>query len=77
MSIVSDCDSRITAEFWKKACAYRIIKRRMSTAYYLQTDGQSEALNRIVEDYLGAYTANEPTSQVNLPPIAQYVSVAG
>jgi transposase InsO family protein len=54
--IVTDRDSHITSEFWREVCDIQIIKRRMSTAYHPQTDGQSEALNRIIEDYLRAYT---------------------
>jgi hypothetical protein len=37
-----------------------IIKWWLSTTFYPQTDGQSEALNYIVEDYLYAYCVNEP-----------------
>ena len=72
VSIVSDRDSRITSEFWKEVCSYQMIKRRLSTAYHPQTDGQSEALNRIVEDYLRAYCADEPSSWVNLLPLARF-----
>ena len=61
-SIVTDRDSRITSEFWREVCEIRMIKRRMSTAHHPQTDGQSEALNRIVEDYLRAYTSENPTA---------------
>lgn len=60
--IVTDRDSRITSEFWQEICDIQIIKRRMSTAYHPQTDGQSEALNRVVEDYLRAYTSEDPTA---------------
>ncbi len=54
--IVSDRDSRITSQFWESICQHLIIKRRMSTAFYLQTDRQTEILNRIVENYLRAFT---------------------
>jgi hypothetical protein len=51
-SVVSDHDSRITSDFWYEVCEMKIMKRQLSTAYHSQTDGQSEALNRIIEDYL-------------------------
>ncbi len=70
--VVSDRDSRLTSEFWKAVCEVKMLKRRMSTAFHPQTDGQSEALNRIVEDYLRAYSADEPAAWVNLLPLAQY-----
>ena len=50
----------------------KIIKRRLSTAYHPQTDGQSEALNRIVEDYLRAYTSEDQTIWAKLLPLAQF-----
>jgi hypothetical protein len=71
-SVVTDRDSRITSEFWREVCEIQIIKRRMSTAYHPQTDGQSEALNRVIEDYLRAYTAEDPTVWVRLLPLAQF-----
>ena len=54
--IVSDRDTRITSKFWAEVCAYSLIKRRLSTAFHLQTDGQTEILNYILEGYLRAYT---------------------
>ena len=30
--VVSDRDSRITSDFWREVCAYKVLKRRMSTA---------------------------------------------
>jgi hypothetical protein len=57
--IVSDRDTRITSKFWAEVCAYSLIKRRMSTAFHPQTDRQTEILNRILENYLRAYTSLE------------------
>lgn len=70
--IVTDRDSRITSDFWREVCEMKIIKRRLSTAYHPQTDGQSEALNRIVEDYLRAYTSEDQTVWAKLLPLAQF-----
>ncbi|TAQ83095.1 hypothetical protein B7494_g8581 [Chlorociboria aeruginascens] len=71
-SIVTDRDSRITSMFWKEVCEHKMIKRRLSTAYHPQTDGQSEVLNRIVEDYLRAFTAEDQTTWAQLLPLAQF-----
>src|SRR5438045_3229046 len=71
-SIVTDCDSCITLDFWRKVCEMKIIKRRLSTAYHPQTDGQSEALNWIIEDYLRAYSSDEQTVWAKLLPLAQF-----
>ena len=54
--IVSDWDTRITSKFWAEVCTYSLIKRRISTAFHPQTDGQTEILNCILEGYLRAYT---------------------
>ena len=32
--IISDRDSKLTSDFWREICEIKIIKRRMSTAYY-------------------------------------------
>jgi hypothetical protein len=50
--IVLDWDTRITSKFWAEVCTYSLIKRRMSTTFHLQTNGQTEILNRILENYL-------------------------
>jgi transposase InsO family protein len=71
-STVTDRDSRITSDFWREVCEIQMIKRRLSTAYHPQTDGQSEALNRIIEDYLRAYTSEDPTTWARLLPLAQF-----
>jgi hypothetical protein len=54
--IVSNRDLRITSQFWAEICHYSIIKRRMSIAFHLQTDGQTKILNQIVKNYLRAFT---------------------
>jgi transposase InsO family protein len=71
-SIVTDRDSRITSDFWREVCEIKMVKRRLSTAYHPQTDGQSEALNRIIEDYLRAYTSEDLTAWAKLLPLAQF-----
>src|SRR5438045_7556672 len=71
-SIVTDRDSRITSDFWREVCEMKIIKRRLLTTYHPQTDGQSEALNRIIEDYLRAYSADDQTVWAKLLPLTQF-----
>ena len=50
--IVSDRDTRITSKFWAEVCTYSLIKRHISIAFHPQTDGQTEILNQILENYL-------------------------
>jgi transposase InsO family protein len=70
--IVSDRDTKITSKFWAEICAYSLIKRRMSTAFHPQTDGQTEILNRILENYLRAYTNLEQMNWAKLLPSAEF-----
>ena len=54
MSIVSDRDPRFTVRFWKSFQKTMGTQLTMSTAFHLQTDGQSERTIHILEDMLRA-----------------------
>jgi transposase InsO family protein len=70
--IISDRDTRITSKFWAEICSYSLIKRRLSTVFHPQTDGQTEILNRILENYLRAYTSLEQMNWSRLLGGAEY-----
>ena len=70
--IISDRDTRITSQFWAKVYSYLLIKRRLSTAFHPQTNGQTEILNRILEGYLRAYTSLEQMNWAKLLPSAEF-----
>ena len=53
--IVSDRDTRFTSKFWAELTKILGINRHMSTAYHPQTDGQTERVNRTLEDMLRRY----------------------
>ena len=53
--IVSDRDPRFTSIFWSELMAMLGAKRSMSTAYHPQSDGQTERMNRVLEDMLRHY----------------------
>lgn len=57
-SIVSDCDPHFISQFWGSFCSKLGMKLHMSMAFHLQSDGLSERLNCIVEDYLHSYLQN-------------------
>ncbi|KAL8123999.1 hypothetical protein AgCh_011848 [Apium graveolens] len=52
VSIVSDRDPRFNSRFWTKFQECLGTKLNMSTAYHLQTDGQSERTIQTIEDIL-------------------------
>ena len=54
-SIVTDRGSVFTFKLWSLLCYFLDIKRRLSTAFYLQTDGQTERQNSTIEAYLRAF----------------------
>ncbi len=54
-SIVMDRGSLFTSEFWSSLCYFLGIKRKHSTAFYSQTDGQTERQNSTMEVYLRAF----------------------
>ncbi|KAI9908355.1 hypothetical protein PsorP6_004560 [Peronosclerospora sorghi] len=51
-SVVSDRDSRFTEQFWGALFKVLGTKLLMSTADHPQKDGQTERVNRVVEDIL-------------------------
>jgi len=44
--------AKFSCEFWESLCKMLGVKRRMSTAYHPQTDGQRESTNQVLEGYL-------------------------
>jgi hypothetical protein len=57
--IISDRDKLFTSNFWKSLMDQLGIHQKMSTAYYPQTDGQTERLNQTLEQYLRFYVNYE------------------
>jgi hypothetical protein len=53
--IVSDRGSQFTSKFWEKLHESMDTKLNFSSAYHLQTIGQTERTNQILEDMLRAY----------------------
>ncbi len=54
-SIVTDQGSLFTSKFWFSLCYFLGIKRKLSTAFHPQTDGQTERQNSTMEAYLRAF----------------------
>ena len=65
-SIITDRDPVFLSNFWKKLFKLSGTTLRHSTAYHPQTDGQSEVVNRGLEQYLHTFTQEKPNSWVSL-----------
>src|SRR5207302_5145348 len=53
--IVSDRGPQFASSFWKLLCSKLGIQPRLSTAFHPETDGQTERMNAIMEQYLRSY----------------------
>ncbi|KAG3092353.1 hypothetical protein PC122_g6587 [Phytophthora cactorum] len=59
-TFVSDRGPRFTAAFWQTLFQLLGTRLHMSTAHHLQTDGQTERVNRVLEDTLRSVCAAAP-----------------
>src|SRR5690606_24229284 len=54
-NIVSDRGTQFNSDFTRALCRLLNIKQNMSTSFHPQTDGQTERVNGILEQYLRGY----------------------
>ena len=71
-SIISDRGAIFTSKFWSLLYYLLGIKRRLSTAFYSQTDGQTEQQNSTMEAYLWAFINFEQNDWTRLLPMAEF-----
>ena len=70
-SIVSDRDVRFTSKFWQAFTEKLQVQQRMSTAFHPQTDGNTERVNRVLEDMLRHYIDPTQTNWDTLLPLVE------
>src|SRR5882724_8499756 len=70
--IVSDQGKHFILRFWRFLCQLLGIKANLSTAYHPETDGQTEWVNQILEQYLWVYINYQQDEWVNLLPLAEF-----
>jgi hypothetical protein len=71
-SIVSDRDTAFTATFWQELFKIQEVELAMSSSYHPQTDGQTEVVNRSLEQYLKAFAGDKPSLWVHWLPMAEF-----
>jgi transposase InsO family protein len=71
-SIVSDRDPVFTGHVWRDLFRLAGVQLKMSTAFHPQTDGQSEAVNKMIAMYLRCLTGDHPRAWLDWLPWAEY-----
>nr|GEW70325.1 putative reverse transcriptase domain-containing protein [Tanacetum cinerariifolium] len=72
VSIICDRDGRFTSNFWKSFQKALGRDLSMSTAYHLETDGQSERTIQTLEDMLSTCKINFRKGRVKHLPLAKF-----
>ena len=70
--IVSDRGSTFTSKFWSSLLKLLYIKSNLSTSFHPQTDGQTERVNQILEQYLRLYCDYQQDDWSSLLPLAEF-----
>jgi hypothetical protein len=71
-SIVSDRDTTFTSTFWRELFRLQGTSLKLSTSYHPQSDGQTEIVNKAVENYLRCFTQDSPKNWSSWLPWAEF-----
>jgi hypothetical protein len=72
-SIVSDRDPVFTSSFWRELMRLSGTRLHMTSAFHPQSDGQTEAANKVIILYLRCLTGDRPRQWLRWLPWAEYV----
>lgn len=67
-ALISDRDTRFTSAYWKAFTDALGIASHMSTAFHPETDGQTERMNRTIEEMLRSYVNDKHDNWDELLP---------
>ena len=71
-SIISDRGTQFTSDFWNRLYSLLDINHSFSTANHPQTDGQTERVNAILEQYLRCFINDRQNNWVDLLHFAEF-----
>ena len=72
VSIVTDRGSQFTSKFWRRLHQLLHVKLNFSSSYHPQTDGQSERVNQVFEQFLRCYVNQQQDNWSSLLPLAEF-----
>ena len=70
--IISDRGTQFTSKFWQSLFKILQVKIKLSSAYHPQTDGQTERVNQVLEQFLRCSINYHQDNWVDLLPIAEF-----
>ncbi|MBW0519236.1 hypothetical protein O181_058951 [Austropuccinia psidii MF-1] len=72
VSIVSDRGSLFVSSFWTQLCQQLKISRHISTEFHPETDGQTERVKQILEQYLRMYVSYHQNDWHTWLPLVEF-----
>ena len=70
--IISDRDPRFTSRFWNCMQSALGTQLNLSTTYHLETDGQTERVNQVLEDMLRMYVMDQQSRWEKYLPLVEF-----
>jgi hypothetical protein len=70
--IVSDRDPRFTSKLWRALMQRLQVSQAMSSAFHPQTDGNTERVNRVLEDMLRHFVDPAQSNWADLLPLVEF-----
>ena len=70
--LISDRDTRFTSAFWRAFARQVGAETRFSTSFHPQTDGQTERMNRVLEEVMRHFINGEHSNWEELLPAVSF-----
>uniref|UniRef100_A0A8C5PFE5 Gypsy retrotransposon integrase-like protein 1 n=1 Tax=Leptobrachium leishanense TaxID=445787 RepID=A0A8C5PFE5_9ANUR len=71
-TITTDRGTQFTSRFWSAFCKCLHIQNNLSTAFHPQTNGQTERVNGVLEQYLRCFITHLQNDWIQYLPIAEF-----